>query len=101
MTDAISRRAVLDRLDYYISHSMGPGQYAYKVAHREVETTPALDAVPVMHGRWIWDEVSYDYTCSSCKCSFDYSSMYGLFDHGFEYAGYCPNCGARMDGEAE
>ena len=54
--------------------------------------------VPVCHGRWIWDEVSFNYTCSSCKCSFDYSSMYGLFDHGFEYAGYCPNCGAKMDG---
>lgn len=55
--------------------------------------------VPVCHGRWIWDEVSFNYTCSSCKCSFDYSTMYGLFDHGFAYASYCPNCGAKMDGE--
>lgn len=54
---------------------------------------------PMRNGWWIWDEVGYKHTCSICKCDFDYSDTYGLFDHGFAYACYCPNCGARMDGE--
>lgn len=23
--------------------------------------------------------------------------MFELFDHGFQYANWCPNCGAKMD----
>ena len=52
---------------------------------------------PMRNGRWIWDEVGFKHTCSVCKCDFDYSETYGLFDHGFAYASYCPNCGAKMD----
>ena len=54
---------------------------------------------PMRNGRWIWDEVGFKHTCSVCKCDFDYSETYGLFDHGFAYASYCPNCGAKMDDE--
>lgn len=101
MNDAISRSAVLDRLE------MLRRNYTLKAGYRdamtdaigEVSNAHTLDAVPVVHGHWIWDEVSFNYTCSSCKCSYDYSETYGLFEHGFEYTSYCPNCGARMDGE--
>ena len=97
----------------------GQASYHYDIepywnmfACRELERAPEWDGhtpaqaierigrlVPVRHGRWEWDEIDFTYTCSECKCDFDYSSMYGLFDHGFAYAGYCPNCGAEMRGE--
>lgn len=48
MVDLISRSEVLERLDYYISHSTEPERYAYNVAHREVSTAPVVDAVPVV-----------------------------------------------------
>lgn len=54
---------------------------------------PAADVAPVVHGRWIED---HDYLkCPECsamvKCDFTF------FDIG--NWNYCPNCGARMDGD--
>jgi hypothetical protein len=60
---------------------------------------PAADVEPVRHGRWIWHEETFEYECSDCHCRFDYGHTYELFDHGFQFANYCPKCGANMDGE--
>ena len=58
---------------------------------------PAADVAPVRHGRWIEQEkytfgVMYD--CSICGDR--------ILDNG-HYNGhswnYCPNCGAKMDGD--
>ena len=62
----------------------------------------AVDAVEVIHGRWIRDQVEVDHPflefescwrdvhqCSSCKEYFDVSDA----------RNYCPNCGAKMDGD--
>lgn len=65
-----------------------------------IESVPAADVVPVVHGRWIWHEEEFEYECSACHCRFDYNHMFEIFDHGFQYANYCPNCGAKMDGGA-
>lgn len=65
------------------------------------EFIPATDVQPVQHGRWIAenrDNRGYAdcYTCTNCNC---YSYTYTLMkDCEYEY---CPNCGARMDGDAE
>lgn len=49
---------------------------------------------PVRHGRWIndrWeDDVNY-HTCNACCVEIRVT----YFDN------YCPNCGARMDGEQD
>lgn len=64
-----------------------------------IEREPAVDAVPVRHGRWVEYEnesdIGYHY-CSECKHqAFNYDeggcNVEILSD-------YCPNCGARMDG---
>lgn len=65
-------------------------------------STPTVEAEPVNHGKWIEDTVSCGNTfdpykedymdvliCSECKEHFDVS----------EARNFCPNCGARMDGE--
>lgn len=51
---------------------------------------PTINAVPVVHGRWIKeaDRVNH-WHCSRCGL------VYGLSHASFAY---CPNCGARMDG---
>ena len=67
-----------------------------------VNEQPAVDAVEVVHGRWLKTEVEagdpYDgnsvycfdvMVCSVCGCHFDVS----------EAMNYCPNCGAKMDGD--
>lgn len=53
----------------------------------------AADVAPVRHGRWIEQEqytfgVMYD--CSICNNR--------ILDNGHSW-NYCPNCGAKMDGE--
>lgn len=59
---------------------------------------PPVDAVPVVHGEWVW--VQYDanpeignFHCSKCRF------IPAAFNMAKQYLNYCPNCGARMDGE--
>ena len=64
---------------------------------KKIVALPPADVAPVQHGHWM-DEGAYaDYTnvhawrCSECE------------DHVLNYkcdlSRYCPNCGAKMDGE--
>ena len=59
-----------------------------------VEDAPTVDAVPVKHGRWVFGVDSetgerdlYAWTCSECNEKYPWQPN------------YCPNCGAKMDGE--
>ena len=57
-----------------------------------IEKLPAADVAPVVHGRWATNSDRPDsLICSVCKCGFD------MWKH--EPHNYCPNCGAKMDGE--
>lgn len=58
-----------------------------------IRRLPSADAAPVRHGRWIDDAGAQK--CSVCGTSF--SDLHPLY----EEANYCPNCGAKMDEEAE
>jgi rubrerythrin len=60
-------------------------------------SSPTIEAEPVKHGKWV-DEGTYIttaygslnvYKCSNCE-------MEIVVD---DFDNYCPNCGARMDGE--
>lgn len=60
-----------------------------------IEKAPTVDAVPVVHGRWsdagfgeLPKHAPYGWACSVC----------GGISFNNEYI-YCPNCGAKMDGE--
>lgn len=62
-------------------------------AQRVILNAPVADVVEVQHGRWIEQEkytfgVMYD--CSICDNR--------ILDNGHSW-NYCPNCGAKMDGE--
>lgn len=53
---------------------------------------PAADVAPVRHGRWGTHSDRPDsLICSVCNCGFD---MWKHDPHN-----YCPNCGAKMDGD--
>ena len=59
----------------------------------EPEDIPTVDAAEVVHGRWVMKETmirspfAKNYYCSECKEETKCTSN------------YCPNCGAKMDGE--
>ena len=64
----------------------------------EVIDAPAADVAPVVHGRWIdgGDYVTAAYgslpvnMCSECHMDVTLE----------DFDSYCPNCGARMDGDS-
>ena len=61
---------------------------------KDVDAIPSADVAPVRHGRWGTHSDRPDsLICSVCKCGFD---MWKHDPHN-----YCPNCGAKMDGDAD
>ena len=62
-----------------------------KLVSSWLSEAPTVDAVEVVHGRWI--DVALRYTQVKEKCSVCGGIVYA---HGFNY---CPNCGAKMDGD--
>ena len=58
-----------------------------------LEQAPRVEAVEVVHGRWVFNRGAApnekSYFCSVCA--------EGESDYGTD--NYCPNCGAKMDGD--
>ena len=109
MGKLVSRDEVKGRLLDY-TDSVDDTKTLSMVVGRIVENVKTVDAVPVVHGRWVkvpgyatpgGDPV---WRCSECGK--------GVHVYGIEHGTYgaeiadgqwvsCPNCGARMDGEGE
>lgn len=63
-------------------------------ARKTAEKFPAADVAPVAHGLWT------KYYCSGTKVKEGYvSSCCDMWND--RCSNYCPNCGARMDGETD
>ena len=69
------------------------------IARRAIVNAPTVDAVELVHGRWIEkvdmvesylaDCTEVFYECSVCECA------------NLGESPYCPNCGAKMDGDGD
>lgn len=57
------------------------------------KTLPAVDAEPVRPGRWLPTNDDKKKRCNQCYIV----HLIEQYPHG--QANFCPNCGARMDGE--
>lgn len=89
----IDADALMEKSGWY---NLLTGKCIHGVQDYEIASMPTIDAVPVVHGRWI-DEGAYVttaygsldvYQCSNCNREITID----------DYDNYCPNCGARMDG---
>ena len=62
-----------------------------------IQNAPTVDAVEVVHGRWEYNAptitLNAHWECSACKKVF---WQHLLETYKFNY---CPNCGAKMDGD--
>ena len=88
MKECIEREAALEAVDNAdVMCDIHPD--AYRVLRRYIKRIPAADVRPVVHGTVILKEDGRAH-CSHCDCSVN--------SHTWNY---CPNCGARMDGEGE
>ena len=86
--DLISRKALLEAYDK--AHKGTPGG-----ARKLIEEAPGVDAVDVVHGRY--KQVDHDGSWRVDMCSICHKRVYYVdYDQPYQY---CPNCGAKMDGE--
>ena len=61
-----------------------------------IDGTPTIDAIPVVHGRWIWSEENECDVCSNCGMA----SLNNYRGNPVPSA-YCPNCGSDMRERSE
>ena len=94
MSEYIKREAAIGAiLDKYVD---------YAEITDAIKGIPSTDVVEVRHGKWEWASCTYDrvpcemeYICSCCH--------HKVITHGGDepWEKYCPNCGAKMDGEEQ
>ena len=89
MTEYISREAAI-KSTWMILEGMGYPRSENRSLERTVESVfksaPAADVVEVRHSHW--NEEGLSLVCADCGW---------MQYHDIPY-GYCPNCGAKMDG---
>lgn len=95
MDEYIKRKRVI--VDACNSLELYPSEY--KKLEDAITNIPAADVAPVRHGKWaewyppmnmIMTGEEMLYKCSECGVKYDNVDGYG----------YCPYCGAKMDGDA-
>lgn len=110
MAEYIEREALIasiESIDWYSVHrgeltagakSSENPLYKASEIYSAIDNAPSANVATVRHGRWIeytkviipepynkWEQA---WKCSECG-----------FDDGFVAYNYCPNCGAKMDGD--
>lgn len=120
--DLISRSALKKTFEAagFGDHSLIESVLAAGV-YAVIDNAPAVDAAPVVHGRWEWyedwgpstwldppDLNNAGWKCSNCGIDLgDYLTdclgvtVYVDEEDKMPKIKSCPNCGAKMDGEAE
>lgn len=96
----MSRYIDADKLEYitwslYNGHDMyGKTLFIEReiVSKQIVDAMPTADVVEVRHGEWIRYPHGSGIHCSLCRHKRRYKDANDA---------YCPNCGAKMDGEGE
>lgn len=94
MSDYIKREDALEQFDYY-----DLGEYLTTQIRGMLMDVPSADVAPVRHGGWEKNDnlfIDTLYRCSVCGEEFYLEN--GTPQENQYY--YCPNCGARMDGES-
>lgn len=92
MGDLIDRDVLLGKLDDHCGDlNLGDNKEFAKLVHY-IQRQPAVDAVPVVHGKWLDLCRGKMRVCSFCKHDFDNTCN----DIDAEWT-FCPHCGAKMD----
>lgn len=98
MAEYIEREALDKALTVAAANDKDKNRRTWAKAICVLHDLPAADVAPVVHGRWIdrGDYVTTAYgslpvnMCSECHMDVTLE----------DFDSYCPNCGARMDGDS-
>jgi hypothetical protein len=94
MPEYIEREALVSDLEFLARHQDGFRQSVILGVVHTIKCVPAADVAPVVPGRWI--PVSNTGIGATGRCTVCNQAIYG-----FTAYNYCPNCGARMDGDGK
>ena len=96
----VNEKRLIDAHQFRGKHEVAEvnGKLCSVICYADIVNAPTVDAVEVVHGRWFdWREkfpktvlLSIERLgvfCSVCEMHADYKTD------------YCPNCGAKMDGD--
>ena len=117
MAEYIEREAVIDEIEsttwYHINcqknlveGAAGEADALYKATdiYNVIKSAPTADVIEVRHGKWIetqeplgWCDVDCA-ECSVCHESWIIDEDSSIDDYECMWH-YCPNCGAKMDGD--
>ena len=101
MAEYIDRKALreaFDNADADIVEEYGDGYCEWGFGRKNIleviNSVPAADVAPVRYSRWKYFRKQNVAVCTNCSFERD-------LDANFGNAVSCPNCGARMDGDAD
>ena len=86
----IDANVVMEQRTYLWDEALGTCEC---VLVEDIADAPTVDAVEVVHGRWIEDTATDMIACTEC------GHAWNIIDNCTETFNYCPNCGAKMDGD--
>ena len=94
MAEYIEREAQIEELErIYHAHYVKAREQSihdvFKAVFKRLSNAPAADVAEVKHGQWMPCGFGKEIMCSVCRCE---------LGDVWEYR-YCPDCGAKMDGE--
>jgi DNA-directed RNA polymerase subunit RPC12/RpoP len=90
--DVVKRNSIHEELVYLLKK-------VDAVLAEKIDDLPTIEAVPVVHGEWIFTETFADITFYKCSICSNDIGVDPFFDD--KVSNFCPNCGAKMDGKAD
>ena len=99
MAEYIDKQAFNDAIREAVRKYPNTFYNGLEVARQIAHDMDAADVVPMRHGRWIDKPSKRGYGMSTyCSYCGQHSGIGGIESN--RHRAYCPNCGAKMDGEA-
>lgn len=86
--------------DDWLENGENEHVYDTNAVLESIDSQPTIEAAPVVHGRWIASGCGFD-CCSECRKVYADGYLTAMGIKPRTQFNYCPNCGAKMDGEAK
>lgn len=100
MAEYIERERLQEAFNADLQHLQSIDEHTVNLVLIEIDEAPAADVAEVKRGKWIKSHWRNSVSCANCSiCRFE--AYHYDFQGVQKTYNYCPNCGAKMDGDEE